>query len=87
MTTDLIASIDELPRANQRVLAWLKGFQEHSDMMWERKGYAFMVRHPDEPTSVADGWSRSFYESALKDLGADSLSVTHWMPLPEPPND
>lgn len=84
--TDLIASTDELPRANLRVVAWLEGFQEHSGVRWERKGWAFMVRHPDETSSVADGWSRSFYEDALKDLGADSLFVTSWFRLPAPPN-
>lgn len=81
---DWIDSADSLPQRNQRVLAWLEGFRAHSDATWERNGYAFMIRHPDDPASVKDGWERSFYERALKDLDADGLEVTHWLLLTSP---
>jgi len=79
-----IKSSERLPPKNQKVLAWLAGFQFHTGVAWRRCGYAFMVRHPQESSSVKDDWSRSFYEDALKVIGADSLEVTHWAELTPP---
>jgi len=82
-----ISCKDRLPPFNQKVLAWLDGSKEHSGCNWKRFGYAFMVRHDDPPHTVADSWARSLYEAALKDMGADLATVTHWMPLPAQPAD
>lgn len=80
-------SKDELPEFNKVVVAFLCGAQEHSGINWDRRGYAFMVRHDPAETiyTVADGWAKSFYDDALTKLGADWLQVTHWhYLLPEP---
>jgi hypothetical protein len=82
-----ISCKERLPPFNQKVLAWMEGSKEHSNCNWKRFGYAFMVRHDDPPHTVADSWARSFYEEAIKDIGADLASVTHWMPLPDRPAD
>jgi hypothetical protein len=75
----------ELPPFNQLVIAWIDGRQEHSGLTWGREGYAFMVRHDDQHT-VANGWSLSHYDEAIKKLGADFAFITHWHPLLPPPN-
>ena len=74
-----------LPDANRKVLAWLDGYEFHSDVRWVREGYAFMWRHPNEKTSDANGWAIGPYEQALKDIGAQHLEITHWhYPLGKP---
>jgi hypothetical protein len=94
MTTDKndllscwVSAENELPAFNTVVVAFLVGANEHSGMSWDRRGYAFMVRHNPEKTefTVADGWATRYYDDALKKLGADWLRVTHWhYLLPEP---
>lgn len=72
----------KLPPYNRLVIAYLEGFKRHTDAKWERIGYAFMIRHNDDPKyTIADKWSRSHYEEALKRLDADHLEVTRWIAL------
>lgn len=75
---------DGLPPFNRLVLAWMEGVKEHSEMMWKRSGFAFMVRHNDPEFTMADGWSRNHYERALTDMGADAANVVRWIPLEAP---
>lgn len=70
---------DKLPPFNTLVVAYLEGAKEHSGALWGRSGYAFMVRHDDPPNTVADGYARDRYERALKDIGADYLTVKAWL--------
>lgn len=77
---------DRLPPGSTKVLAWCSGSQHHSGVDWYRAGYAWMVRWDGEHEhTVADGWSRETYDAALRNIGADCMTVTHWMPLPAPP--
>ncbi len=75
---------DRLPAYNVRVLAFLRGYQVHSDVRWLREGFAFMVRH--DVDSDSNGWSDGFLRSAEKDLGADFLEVVGWHHIAEWPS-
>jgi hypothetical protein len=66
------------------VLAYVLGFKEHNDTRWKRDGWALMVRHDDKTYTVADLWSSSRYNDALKALDADHLEVVQWMTLERP---
>jgi len=69
-----------LPDPNLLVLAYLVGFRNHSGLNWDRRGYAFMVRHGNE-------WAEHFYSEALKSLDADIFEKIYWVYLPEAPPD
>lgn len=72
-------SVDErLPEKNQLVLAWLSGVKGHSDVLWKREGWYLVPWH-------GTVWAWQYIDAACKHLDADSLEVTHWMPLPTPP--
>lgn len=73
-----------LPRFNQLVVAYLKGFKQHSDKKWVRDGWAFMVRHDSLEHTVADKWASHQYNEALKRLDADHLDVIQWLSLERP---
>lgn len=73
-----------LPRFNQPVVAYLKGFKQHSDAQWTRDGWAFMVRHDSREHTVADLWASFQYNEALKRLDADHLDIIQWMALERP---
>lgn len=73
-----------LPPFNRLVLAYMVGSKDHTGMHWHRDGFAFMVRHDDVAHTVADKWASDRYSRALKEIDADHLEVTHWMPLERP---
>lgn len=64
-----------LPEPNTLVLAYLTGFEEHSDALWKRYGYALMVRHGDD-------WSDRHMQEARMRIGATHLDVVRWWHLP-----
>lgn len=89
MTTDRESlpwrkTMSGMPPRNQRVLAYAEGVRRHSEVRWKRQGFVFMV-HWDTPTeTVGPGWARRFYDDACRQLDADYLNITHWMPLEVP---
>ena len=76
--TAWISVDDRLPEKNQLVLVWLDGSLFHSGVAWKRHGYYLMPYHSLEQFS-------EWMYKAMNHLDADSLHVTHWMPLPEQP--
>lgn len=72
---------ERLPEKNLRVLAWFLGSTEHSGKTWGRCGYGFAVHWGE------NGWNGRLMHRAKSDLGADVLEVTHWLSLPDPPEE
>jgi len=73
-----------MPPVNIRVLAWAHGCKGHSDVLWKREGFVFMVAWADPRETVGPGWARRFYDDACRQLDADYLDFSHWMPLVQP---
>lgn len=73
-----------MPPFNRRVLAWAEGAKEHSDVSWRREGFVFMVAWDNPRETIGAGWARRFYDDACRQLDADYLTFTHWMPLEKP---
>ena len=71
---------DRLPEKNKKVLIWIEGYSAHSGMHWTRKGYWLCPWHGDR-------WAEAFMDKACEHLDMGFAEVTHWMPLPEPPEE
>ena len=71
---------DRLPEKNVRVLAWFDASAHHSGVTWQRSGIDFAAWWGDK-------WNQTMIRDTLKSLDANELTVTHWMPLPEPPKE
>ena len=69
---------NRLPEKNVRVWAHYEASANHSDVSWNRDGQWFACWWGDK-------WNDKFVLQALSELDADQLKITHWMPLPEPP--
>lgn len=69
---------DRLPNKNIRVWAFYRASATHSDACWNRDGCWFAVHWSDR-------WSDRMEMQAMSELDADEIKITHWMPLPEPP--
>jgi hypothetical protein len=55
------------------------------DRLPEKSG-AYLVYSPEVPVEAGNVWDCSFYEVNGKDLSfATGYNVTHWQPLPAPP--
>ena len=76
--SEWISVEDRLPEQNVRVLAWYDGVAAHSDALWDRSGAWFAAKW-------RDGWNQPLYTQAKQILDFDSSDITHWIPLPEPP--
>lgn len=72
------------PPYNRRVLAYAEGAKAHSDASWRRNGFVFMVAWDSAMGTVGPGWARRFYDDACRQLDADFITITHWMPLEVP---
>ena len=73
-------SVEErLPEKNLLVVAWHEGYVWHHGDSWRRYGIKFAVHRGDK------GWSDRLMQQAEHELDASCLAITHWMPLPEPP--
>ena len=72
---------------NKLILAWMDGYETHSDVNWARYGYALMVMHDGEPAKDLLGLAveRIMGKASWVDFQYRHLQPTHWMPLPEPP--
>ena len=74
------------PKTNRLVLALLEGKETIDGIEYRRRGVALMVRFFHSSCSVVyDNWGRDLYMKALKNIGADTLEVTHWMYVPRTP--
>ena len=82
-----IKANEQLPDFNKPVVAWLSGRKFHSDLTWQRDGYAFLVRHDDDKYSHTDArWGINWFNAALKKIDADEAEVTHWFYVPGEPS-
>jgi hypothetical protein len=71
-----------LPPPRSRVMAFMDGTKHHSEVAWARSGWVMLVRFDEaEPHTVADGWTRESYDSALKQIDADYADVIKWVPF------
>lgn len=66
-----------LPEYNHRVLAFLEGSTFHSDVFWQREGYAFLVRHED--SIEKDKWSSKFLQDAREMLDMEHIESIKWV--------
>ena len=76
--SEWISVEDRVPDKNIRVWAFYSASIIHSCACWNRDGCWFAVWWGDK-------WNDRITRDALKELDADTLELTHWMPLPEPP--
>ena len=84
-----ISVSERLPEKNQRVWAHFEGIEWHSGVSWRRSGEHVAVWWGEESAlSLDGGWSGRFFRQAMGEIGAsDKVHITHWMPLPDPPED
>ena len=65
---------DKMPKINQRVLVWMPGCSVKRDIMvWEN----YAIDGAPNPH-----WYNADYHCNVNDYP----KITHWMPLPEPPD-
>ena len=77
---------ERMPNANSRVLALLVGTLDYSGARWNRSGLVEMVFwNPGDKLANSAGWSQKSFPFALAKVGADRGEITHWQPLPDPP--
>jgi len=75
-----------LPRTHRLVLALLEGKETIDGIEYRRLGVALMIRFVHSSYKIVyDKWCRDLYMKALKNIGADTLEVTHWMYVPRLP--
>lgn len=78
MNSEWVSVDERLPEKNIRVWAFYTGTCVHSGTTWNRDGCWF--------AAWWDGsWNSTLVAEALSKLDADDVRITHWMPLPEPP--
>ena len=78
--SEWISVEDRLPEKNVRVWAHYEASENHSGLTWWRSGQWFAAWWGDR-------WSNRIELQAMAELCCDSLKITHWMPLPAPPED
>lgn len=77
--TDWISVADRMPEPDTECLVWSPGNAQHGPMTyidtWQEQ-YECPVSFSSASIPVGLGWDSSSFEE-----------ITHWMPLPEPPED
>jgi len=90
--SEWIAVSERLPEKDGIYLVYPEGYGLHSDVQWARRGHAFPAiwwkdaegrfipgeRRPD-------GWAQRSIDEIAKRFDMQEIKVTHWQPLPPPP--
>ena len=84
--------IETAPK-NKNLLVWMDAYERHSGVDWKRYGHAFMVIRDEglDPyrlkIAIENIMGVAPPDGGYVQVELRVLEPTHWMPLPEPPEE